>query len=154
MEVVTFYFYTILSYTLTPKVAAQRLLAHRLHGNWRNKVRPCGSIDLHTNLYWRTSMNSSKLIVAAAAAISVFGAATVAYAQTTPAESGQRQGTMSQTETQAEMDQRAAQANRDLTNRSSTDGTLNRVDGSGTTDMNRTDGRLDNSERVARADRN
>lgn len=97
-------------------------------------------------------MNSSKLIVAAAAAISVFGAATVAYAQTTPSESSQRQGTMSQT--QAEMDQRAAQANRDLTNRSSTDGTLNRVDGSGTTDMNRTDGRLDNSERVARADRN
>ncbi len=41
------------------------------------------------------------------------------------------------------------------TNRPTAASTLNRVDGSGTTDMtNRTDGRLDNSERVARADRN
>ena len=97
-------------------------------------------------------MKSSKLIIAAAA-LSVFGAATSAYAQNNSTDSGQRQGTTSQTE--AQMQGQATPMNQGSTNRSSTNNSMNRSDGSSTSGMdNRTDGRSVNTERAARADRN
>lgn len=102
-------------------------------------------------------MNSSKLLVTLAAAVSVFGAATHAHAQNTSTEANTRQGTVPQTEAQ----------NQGSTNRS--DGSMNRSDGSSTSGMgDRTapmatdsrgmryqrDGSSVSSERVARADRN
>lgn len=98
-------------------------------------------------------MKSSKLIIAAAAVISVFGAANSAYAQNNSTDSGQRQGTTSQTE--AQMQGQATPMNQGSTNRSSTNSSMNRNDGSSTSGMdNRTDGRSNTTERVARADRN
>ena len=96
-------------------------------------------------------MISSKLIVAAAAAITVFGA-TGAFAQSTSTESGQRQGTMTQNQ---EIPQDTTTQNQDTTNRSSSDSSLNRVQGSDTSGMaNRSDGSSSTTERAARADRN
>lgn len=100
-------------------------------------------------------MNSSKLIVAAAAAITVFGA-TGAFAQSTSTESGQRQGTMPQS---GEIQQDTTTQNQGSTNRSSSDSSLNRVQGSDTSGMgsgmaNRSDGSSSTTERAARADRN
>ena len=111
-------------------------------------------------------MNSSKLFLAAATAVSVFGAATVAHAQSTSTDTGQRQGTMPQS--QAQM-QQSTTPNQDSTNRSTNDGTMNRSDSTNSSDMsNRTapmandssgmrsqrNSNSTSSERVARADRN
>ena len=98
-------------------------------------------------------MKSSKWIIAAAAVISVFGAATSAYAQNNSTDSGQRQGTTPQTE--AQMQSQGTSTNQGSTNRLSTDSSMNRNDGSGATGMdNRTNSRSVNTERAARADRN
>lgn len=101
-------------------------------------------------------MNSSKLIVAAAA-ITVFGVATSAFGQSTSTENGQRQGTMPQNG-EIQQNQTTTQ-NQGSTNRSSTDRSLNRVEGSDTSGMgsgmaNRSDGSSSTTERAARADRN
>ena len=105
-------------------------------------------------------MNTSKLIVATAAAISIFGASSGAYAQSTSTETGQQQGNMPQT--QGQMQQQTTPMNQGSASRPANGSSVNRADGTSTSGMenqNRTearttDGRSVTTERVARADRN
>ena len=98
-------------------------------------------------------MNTSKLIVAAAAALSVFGGATCALAQGTTTQTGQPQ-------TQEQMQQQNTPANSPSTSQPSTGGTMNRADGYGTSGIDNRTGSMSTdsssitNERVARADRN
>ena len=113
-------------------------------------------------------MNTSKFFVVAAAALSVFSATTFTYAQGTSSDSGQGgQGAMPQT--QGQMQQQTTTPNQGSPSRPSTDNSMNRTDGFGTsgtgsrttpmaTDANgirsQRDGSAFTTERVARADRN
>lgn len=100
-------------------------------------------------------MNSSNLFVTAVAAVSVVGAATYAYAQTSSTEPGQIQGTQSQAQaqTQGQMQQQATPAFPSSTNRPATEGTTEMRNNSSNNPSNNSSNNSSNSSANAEADR-